>query len=76
MTLEESKKLHQECQKSGCDLYTFLKDKFPDIKTEDRLKYLSIILNDFLEDYEFDEKSEDRIKDDGYSIVKFKPKKF
>ena len=75
MTLEESKKLNEKCKKSGCDLYTFLKQEFPDIPTDERLKYLSVILNDFLEDYEYDEKSEDRIKDDGYSIVKFRPKK-
>ena len=41
---------------------------------ENRLKYLSTILNDFLEEYEYDEKAP-RHKDEGYSIVKFFPKK-
>ena len=46
----------------------FLKKEFPDISIEDRLKYLATILNDFFEDYEFDENAP-RHKDEDYSIV-------
>jgi len=68
------KKLHQRCKQQDKDLYLFLKDEFPDLSTEDRLKYLATVLNDFLEEYEWDEKAP-RHKDEGYSIVKFFPKK-
>jgi DNA-binding transcriptional regulator GbsR (MarR family) len=71
---ENIKKLHQKCKQQDKDLYMFLKDEFPDLSTEDRLKYLATVLNDFLEEYEWDEKAP-RHKDEGYSIVKFFPKK-
>jgi hypothetical protein len=71
---ENIKRLHEKCKKQDKDLYMFLKDEYPDIKTEDRLKYLASVLNDFIEEYEWDENSE-RHKDDGYSIVKFYTKK-
>jgi DNA-binding transcriptional regulator GbsR (MarR family) len=71
---ENIKKLHQRCKQQDKDLYMFLKDEFPDLSTEDRLKYLATVLNDFLEEYEWDEKAP-RHKDEGYSIVKFFPKK-
>ena len=71
---ENIKKLHQRCKQQDKDLYMFLKDEFPDLSTEDRLKYLATVLNDFLEEYEWDEEAP-RHKDEGYSIVKFFPKK-
>jgi hypothetical protein len=71
---ENIKKLHDKCKKQDKDLYMFLKEEMPDISTEDRLKYLASVLNDFLEEYEWDENAK-RHKDDGYSIVKFWPKK-
>jgi len=71
---ENIKKLHNKCKSQNKDLYLFLKDEFPQMDIENRLKYLSTILNDFLEEYEYDEKAP-RHKDEGYSIVKFFPKK-
>jgi len=71
---ENIKRLNDKCQAQDKHLYEFLKDEFPDLNTEDRLKYLATILNDYFEDYDFDEKAE-RHKEDGYSIVKFWPKK-
>jgi len=71
---ENIKKLHNKCKSQNKDLYLFLKDEFPQMDMENRLKYLSTILNDFLEEYEWDEKAP-RHKDEGYSIVKFFPKK-
>ena len=68
------KNLHKKCKLQDKDLYMFLKEEFPNLSTEDRLKYLAAILNDYLEEYEWDEKAV-RHKDDGYSIVKFFPKK-
>jgi len=52
----------------------FLKDEFPELTTEERLKYLATILNDFLEEYKWDENAP-RHRDEEYSIVKFYPKK-
>jgi predicted type IV restriction endonuclease len=71
---ENIKKLNEKCQNQDKHLYEFLKDEFPELKTEEKLKYLATILNDFFEDYEFDEKAP-RHKENGYSIVKFWPKK-
>jgi predicted type IV restriction endonuclease len=68
------RKLNEKCQNQDKHLYEFLKDEFPELSTEDRLKYLATILNYFFEDYAFDEKAK-RHKEDGYSIVKFWPKK-
>jgi len=73
LSVENIKKLNDKCQNQNKHLYEFLKDEFPELSTEDRLKYLATILNDFFEDYEFNEKA-DRYKEDGYSIVKFWPK--
>jgi hypothetical protein len=70
LSIENIKKLHEKCKKQNKDLYMFLKEELPEITTEDRLKYLASILNDYIEEYEWDEKAE-RHKDDGYSIVKF-----
>jgi hypothetical protein len=69
---ENIKKIHQKCKTQNKDLYMFLKDEFPDISVEDRLKYLACVLNDFIEEYEWDEKAP-RHRDEGYLIVKFRP---
>ncbi len=74
LSKENIKKLHDRCKKSDDDLYTFLKKEFPEMIIEERLKYLATVLNDHFEDYEFDKNAE-RINDEGYSIVKFFPKK-
>jgi len=71
---ENIKKLHNKCKTQDKDLYMFLKEEFPDLNTEERLKYLATILNDFLEEYEWNENAP-RHQDEGYSIVKFYPKK-
>jgi DNA-binding transcriptional regulator GbsR (MarR family) len=73
LSVENIKKLNEKCQKQDKHLYEFLKEEYPEISTEDRLKYLATVLNDHFDDYEFDEKAE-RHKEDGYSIVKFWPK--
>jgi hypothetical protein len=49
-----------------------LKREFPDIFAEDRLKYLSAVLNDFFEAYRFE--NEDEFSADGYIIKRFYPK--
>jgi len=72
LSIENIKSLHKKCKNQKEDLYTFLKKEFPSLSVENRLKYLATILNDFIEEYEWDEK--DRHKDDGYLIVKFYPK--
>jgi DNA-binding transcriptional regulator GbsR (MarR family) len=73
LSVENIKKLNEKCQKQDKHLYEFLKEEYPEISTEDILKYLATVLNDHFDDYEFDEKAE-RHKEDGYSIVKFWPK--
>jgi hypothetical protein len=65
-------KLHTKAQLQSDDLYTFLKRELPDITAEDRLKYLSAILNDFFEAYRYD--NEDEFSADGYIIKRFYPK--
>jgi len=65
-------KLHHKCKNQKEDLYTFLKNEFPNLDIEDRLKYLATVLNDYMEEYEWDEKAP-RHKDEGYLIVKFYP---
>ena len=72
LSVENIAKLHNKCKNQDKDLYTFLKEEYPNISVEDRLKYLSTVLNDFFEEYKFD--NEDRYKEEGYSIVKFFPK--
>jgi len=73
LSKENIQKLHNKCKSQNKDLYMFLKEEFPNLSTEERLKYLAAILNDFLEEYKWDENAP-RHKDDGYSIVKFFPK--
>jgi hypothetical protein len=65
-------KLNTKAQLQNDDLYTFLKREFPDISVEDRLKYLSAVLNDFFEAYRFE--SDDEFSVDGYIIKRFYPK--
>ncbi len=72
LSIKNIAQLNKKIQKQNRDLYSFLKDEFPDISVEDRLKYLSTILNDFLEEYEY--KSNDKFKADGYIIKRFYPK--
>jgi len=67
------KKLHQKCQEGECDLYSFLEKELPELGIEDRLKVMAEILNDYLEEYEYDQS--DKLKRNEYSITKFKPKK-
>jgi len=56
-------KLHTKAQLQQENLYTFLKRELPDITPEQRLQYLSAVLNDYFEAYRFD-------PDDEYSIDK------
>jgi hypothetical protein len=65
-------KLHTRAQLQKDDLYTFLKREMPEISTEDRLKYLSAVLNDYFEAYAIREDEE--IRDGGYVIKRFMPK--
>ena len=57
LSLENIKNLHNKCKNQKEDLYTFLKKEFPSLSVEERLKYLATILNDFIEEYEWDEKN-------------------
>ncbi len=66
------KKLHQECKEGKEDLYSYIAKKFPDKSTEERLKVMAHILNDYLEEYEYDQKN--KLKENGYLITKFFPK--
>ena len=65
-------KLHTRAQLQKEDLYSFLKKELPDITPEERLQYLSAILNDYLEAYDFD--SSDEYSVDGYIVKRFYPK--
>jgi hypothetical protein len=64
-------RLHEEARKSGTDLYSFLKSRFPDLSVDDRLKWLAAILNDHLESYRFND--DDTLRDGGYIIKRFYP---
>jgi len=66
-------KLHRKCQEGECDLYSFLEKELPELSIEDRLKVMAEILNDYLEEYDYDQA--DKLKRESYSITKFKPKK-
>jgi Fe-S oxidoreductase len=70
LSIKNIKKLHEKFKTQNGHLYEFLKKEFPELSTEDRLKYLASVLNDYIEEYEWDEKAE-RHREDGYSIVKF-----
>ncbi len=59
-------RLHTRAQMQGDDLYTFLKRELPDISTQERLHYLTAILNDYFEEYR---KGEGEIRDGGYRIA-------
>ncbi len=65
-------KLHTKAQLQKEDLYSFLKKEMPEITPEERLQYLSAILNDHLEAYAFNTDDEYRV--DGYIIKRFYPK--
>ncbi|MRJ03279.1 MAG: hypothetical protein GXO19_01930 [Epsilonproteobacteria bacterium] len=65
--------LHRGCQESGRDLYSYLEQRFPDLPIEERLQIMAEILNDYLEEYEYN--GEERLKREEYSIVRFRPKK-
>ena len=65
-------KLHTRAQLQKDDLYTFLKREFPELSAEERLQYLAAILNDFLEEYDYD--NDDEMSMDGYRIKRFRPK--
>ncbi len=69
---ERIQRLHGEAQNQSEDLYTFLKKKFPDLPIEERLRYLAAILNDFLEEYRWE--NDDELKDEGYIVKRFYPK--
>ncbi len=66
-------KLHTRAQLQDEDLYTFLKRELPELEPEERLQYLAAILNDYLEEYEYD--NDDEMSMDGYRIKRFFPKK-
>jgi len=65
-------KLHTRAQLQKDDLYTFLKRELPEISVEERLQYLAAILNDFLEEYDYD--NDDEMSMDGYRIKRFRPR--
>ncbi len=65
-------KLHTKAQLQKKDLYSFLKEALPDITPEERLQYLSAILNDYLEAYDFDPSDEYSVDD--YIVKRFYPK--
>jgi len=65
-------KLHTKAQLQQEDLYRFLKKELPEITPEERLQYLSAILNDHLEAYTFD--NDDEYSVDGYIVKRFYPK--
>lgn len=73
MDLKELEKLHEKCQEGECDLYSFLEEALPELSIEERLQVMAEILNDFLDEYEYD--VEDKLKRESYSITKFFPKK-
>lgn len=73
LSIEYIKSLHEKIQAQDDDIYTFLQREFPDMVVEDRLKYLATILNDFFDDYTFNE--DDEMRKDGYIIKRFFPKK-
>ncbi len=53
--------------------YSWLKGHFPHLTVEERLKYLATILNEHFDDYQTDTDGE--IRDGGYVIKRFFPKK-
>jgi hypothetical protein len=67
------KEIHQKCQKQSEDLYSFLEKELPSLTVDERLKVMAEVLNDYLEEYEYNQK--DKLKKEEYSITKFFPKK-
>ncbi|WP_457607387.1 hypothetical protein [Nitratifractor sp.] len=72
LSVEKILQLHRKAQEQKEDLYNFLRREFPDISPEERLQYLSAILNDHFEAYDYDPKDEIRV--DGYIVKRFLPK--
>jgi len=72
LSVERILRLHGEAQNQEKDLYHFLKEKFPELPVEERLQYLAAILNDFLEEYRWND--EDEIQDEGYLVKRFYPR--
>ncbi|BCD68780.1 hypothetical protein [Nitratiruptor sp. YY09-18] len=73
MDLEKIKKLHNSCQEQEHDLYSYLEKTLPELDIEERLKVMASILNEYLDEYEYNQK--DKLKRQDYSITKFFPKK-
>ena len=73
LDIEQILRLHGEAQNQGKDLYTFLSGKFPELSVEGRLQYLAAILNDYLEEYRWED--DDELRADGYLVKRFYPKK-
>ncbi len=73
LSVENIARLNEEVQKQNDHLYAFLKRQFPELPIDVRLQYLAALLNDFFDDYTFDEK--DEMRDEGYVIKKFYPKR-
>ncbi len=67
------KDLHKKCKMQECDLYSFLEKELPELSIEERLKVMAEVLNEYLEEYNYD--SSKKIKRDAYSITQFHPKK-
>ena len=67
------KKLHEKCKTQQSDLYSFLEKELPELSIEDRLKLMAEVLNEYLEEYNYDNTK--KIKRDAYSITQFHPKK-
>ncbi len=73
MDLKKIADLHEKCKECGEDLYSFLEREFPDISIEERLRIMASILNEHLEEYDYDQA--DKLKRDDYSITRFHPKR-
>jgi len=71
--LKRIEELHKECKKGDKDLYSFLEERHPELSIEERLKMMAEVLNEYLEEYHYDQA--DKLKKEGYSITRFVPKK-
>ncbi|WP_292662900.1 hypothetical protein [Nitratifractor sp.] len=63
--------LHRKARGQNNDLYTFLKRELPDLGVEERLQTLAAVLNDYLEEYRWE--NDDELKDEGYIVKRFYP---
>ena len=73
MDLKRIEALHKECKKGDKDLYSFLEERHPELSIEERLKMMAEVLNEYLEEYHYDQA--DKLKKEEYSITRFVPKK-